>query len=166
MQDQTLKRCLQALASRPGAVRLEWRSTIGCVEVVVHCHGSDVSKLVGRGGKTLNAVVRLGRALYAPDRFAIPEVREDSGSQDEEDPFTYAKAVELLGEVCRAVFRRTVTVKAEEENVWVAHVDGALNRRTAAETATAVIDLFEAIGLTMGMRGTNRLLVRIVGKTN
>lgn len=165
MQDETLERCLQALAVRPGAVKLDWRASVGCNEVIVHCHAGDVSKIVGRGGKTLNAIVRLGRSLYAPDRFTIPEVREVVGNQDEEKPFTYDQAVALFGEVCRAAFRRHVTVRTEEENVWVAQVDGELSRRTATETATAIIDLFEAIGLTMGMRGPHRLRVQINAKT-
>lgn len=165
MERDTLKRCLQALASRPEAVELDWRSSVGADEVTVYCHGCDVSKIVGRGGRTLNAIVRLGRVLLAPNRFAIPEVREASNSQSEDRPLSYTESVELLRDVCRSAFRRNVTVKTEEENLWVVAVDGELNRKSAAEIATAIIDLFEAIGLTIGMRGANRLRVQINART-
>ena len=49
MERDTLKRCLQALASRPEAVELDWRSSVGADEVTVYCDGCDVSKIVGRG---------------------------------------------------------------------------------------------------------------------
>ena len=58
-----------------------------------------------------------------------------------------------------------MTVKTEEENLLVVAVDGELNRKSAAEIATAIIDLFEAIGLTIGMRGANRLRVQINART-
>lgn len=164
MENETLKLCLQALTSRPDAVELAWNSSIGADELTVFCHGSDVSKIVGRGGKTLNALVRLGRVFYAPNRFTIPEVREKQ-SDDEEAPFTYDQTVALLGEVCRTAFRRSVTVRTEEENVWTVTVDGELSRKGAADTAIAIIDLFEAIGLTIGMRGANRLRVQIKAST-
>lgn len=164
MENETLKRCLQALASRPEAVELRWNSSIGADEVTVFCHGSDVSKLVGRGGRTLNAVVRLGRVLLAPNRFTIPEVREKKSDQDER-PYSYDETVALLRDVCREAFRYNATVMAEEENVWTVEIEGELNRRTAPDTAIAIIDLFEAIGLTIGMRGANRLRVQINART-
>lgn len=161
MHDVTLKRCLQALAARPEAVVLDWRSSLGADEVVVYCHKSDVSKIVGRGGKTLNAIVRIGRVLVAPNGFCIPEVREHEADSQDERPYTYDEAVALLRDVCSAAFRKPVTVRTEEENLWMVTVDGEVNRRTAAGTASAIIDLFEAIGLTIGLRGSNRLRIQI-----
>lgn len=164
MENETLKRCLQALASRPETVELRWNSSVGSDEVTVFCHGNDVSKIVGRGGKTLNAVVRIGRVLLAPNRFTIPEVREKHSNEDEQ-PYTYDETVALLRDVCREAFRRNATVRVEEENVWTVAVEGELIRRNAADTAIAIIDLFEAIGLTIGLRGSNRLRVQINART-
>ena len=161
MANETLKRCVQALASKPSAVEFDWNSSVGSHELTVWCDGADVSKIVGRGGKTINALVRLGRALLVPNRFAIREVRETPPEETEDRPWTYDQTVALFREVVRAAFRRTVTVTVEEENQWVAVVEGELHGRSAADTATAIIDLFEAIGLTIGLRGTNRLRVQI-----
>mgnify|MGYP001186393273 CR=1 FL=1 len=161
MENETLMRCVRALAAKPDMVEFRWQSSIGSDVLTVFCHGSDVAKIVGRGGKTLNALVRLGRALRAPNRFAISEVCAVLAEESEDCPFTYEQTVDLFRDVCRAAFRRNVDVTVHEENQWVATVVGELSRRNAADIATAIIDLFEAVGLTIGLRGNNRLRVQI-----
>jgi len=162
MENETLvKRCVEALATKPSSVEFEWEASVGSVVLTVYCNGTDVSKIVGRGGKTLNALVRLGRTLLAPSRFAIREVRASEAEESDDNPLNYDRTVELFRDVCRAAFRRNVTVTVKEENQWVATVVGELNRRNAADIATAIIDLFEAVGLTIGLRGNNRLRVQI-----
>ena len=165
MENETLMRCIRALVAKPDMVEFRWQSSIGSDVLTVFCHGSDVSKIVGRGGKTLNALVRLGRALRSPNRFAVSEVCSIESEESDDSPLSYLETVELFREVCRAAFRRPVTVTAKEENEWIAYVDGALNKRSASDVATAIIDLFEAIGLTIGLRGSNRLRVQINATT-
>lgn len=63
---ETLEYLIRALVEEPDKVRVEAREDGGCIVYDVIVAPEDVGRVIGKGGKTINALRTIVRAADAP----------------------------------------------------------------------------------------------------
>ncbi len=159
---------VRSIAINHSRLEVKFRRSVGAVDAFVRAESSDVAKLVGKAGVTINALAVIGKAILRPTRFQIWKIEQNGagGSVNAVAPaFDRESVGGWLRQVCEVVFRREgvdeIRWSDRDNEVSVTLRNSPEDRKQNAAVVGAVMDVFEAIGQTRGLRGERRLRVRI-----
>jgi predicted RNA-binding protein YlqC (UPF0109 family) len=160
---------VRSIVHHPKLLEVKYRRSVSAIDTYIRAETSDVARLVGRGGSTINALSVIGKALVKPCRFQIwriePTVTGSSAVSSALPRFDREQVAGWLKQLAGVLFAQEVidSVRwSEHENELVLTlINQPMDPKANGILVNAIMDTFEAIGHSRGLRGENRLRVRV-----
>lgn len=159
---------VRSIVHHPKLLEVKYRRSVNAIDTYIRAEASDVARLVGKAGSTIHALSVIGKVLVRPCRFQIWRIEPtvSRGSAVSSVPsFDREQVTGWLRQICSVLFVRegidAVTWSEHDNEVVVTLINQPTDPKDNAVVVGAVMDTFEAIGHSRGLRGENRLRVRV-----